>query len=218
MSLDKIKKRLLISTLSIMPKSTKHKALVKVLNRVGQYQHDDLQGQVVEIAVPEIKLAAQLVVTEGKISLAEDQAVARSSQGDIPTFTLHFDDLCQVGRKKDLLRLAKQHSHQHPMVLALVHAINDKALDQTLDLIYQKLSAPNLRPPRFDLDKASLSDLETAADIDFVRDSAVKMEQQDLTKAHHLMTLAHQARPQGQFIKDKLALYRQQLGLTHDNA
>ncbi|MDP5255382.1 MULTISPECIES: hypothetical protein [unclassified Vibrio] len=218
MSLDKIKKRLLISTLSIMPKSTKNKALVKVLNRVGHFVQPELQGQQVAIAIPDIKMAAQLLVRDGNVELAEDSEGHRHAPESVPTFELSFDQLCQVGRKRDLLQLAEQHRQQSSLVLALVNAIDDKALDQTLTQIYQKLSAPNLRPPRFDLDSASLNDLETAADIDFVRDSAVKMEQSNLKKAHQLMALAHQARPQGQFIKDKLDLYRQQLGLRHDNA
>lgn len=66
-------------------------------------------------------------------------------------------------------------------------------------------------PKLLDLKNISFDDIKTPEHVDFLRDEAVKIENEDLEKALQLMSLAHRARPQGPFIKKKLAEYEKAL-------
>jgi hypothetical protein len=50
--------------------------------------------------------------------------------------------------------------------------------------------------------------------VDILRDTAVKIEKDDLKTARELMYLAHMLRPTGAFIKKKLEMYNKQLNRT----
>jgi hypothetical protein len=47
--------------------------------------------------------------------------------------------------------------------------------------------------------------------IDAIRDLAIKFEQDDLDVAQSLMSIAHEARPDGEFIKFKLSEYNRKI-------
>lgn len=49
------------------------------------------------------------------------------------------------------------------------------------------------------------------ATVDYLRDRAIEFEQDNLPLAHDLMSLANEARPDGQTIKEKLETYRQEM-------
>lgn len=53
-------------------------------------------------------------------------------------------------------------------------------------------------------------------DINLMRDAAIKLEKTDLKMAHDLMAIAHNARPDGPFIKKKLFDYKAQLKIEAD--
>lgn len=57
------------------------------------------------------------------------------------------------------------------------------------------------------LKKINQSDINSIADVFFLRDMAIHIEKTDLELAKHLMGLAHQARPEGKLIKSKLESY-----------
>lgn len=56
-----------------------------------------------------------------------------------------------------------------------------------------------------------IEDIKNPIDIDFIRDIAIENEHVDIKLSFHLMKLAHEARPQGPFIKKKLAEYEKAL-------
>ena len=62
-----------------------------------------------------------------------------------------------------------------------------------------------------DVDTVTFEDIKSVHDINFLRDEAVRCESYDLNKACKLMELAYKARPEGPFIKAKLAEYRAKL-------
>lgn len=65
--------------------------------------------------------------------------------------------------------------------------------------------------PILDIDNVTIDDVKYPFDVDFLRDEAVRIENESLTKAHHLMSLAYKARPNGPFIKAKFEEYQQLL-------
>ena len=59
------------------------------------------------------------------------------------------------------------------------------------------------------LSEIKIEDIKGDADVDTCRDLAIQLEEKDLECATHLMNLAHQVRPEGLLIQDKLKVYRQ---------
>jgi hypothetical protein len=62
-----------------------------------------------------------------------------------------------------------------------------------------------------ELDKLTIKDVINAAQVDYLRDEAVRLESSDLVMANQLMSLAYQARPTGPFIKQKFDEYTEKL-------
>jgi predicted type IV restriction endonuclease len=100
--------------------------------------------------------------------------------------------------------------YNRTQLLVALQALSQERIDTLIERCYGFLK---LTPkPRLDLKTVTLSELVTPKDVDFVRDEAVKREKTDLTEALRLMELAHQARPNGPFIKKKVQEYRKALG------
>ncbi len=64
------------------------------------------------------------------------------------------------------------------------------------------------------LKTVTIQDIKKSTDIDYIRDEAIKLESKDLKMALRLMETAHQARPDGPFIKQKVQEYRARLNVS----
>ena len=58
------------------------------------------------------------------------------------------------------------------------------------------------------LEKITISDISSTADVFFLRDMAISLEKSNLDLAIYFMSLAHEARPEGKLIKSKLDRYK----------
>jgi hypothetical protein len=70
--------------------------------------------------------------------------------------------------------------------------------------------------PILNIKTVKFDDIKYNFDVDFLRDEAIKLESTNLTLAFKLMSLAHQARPDGPFIEGKCKEYKKQLSDAED--
>ncbi|WOT06303.1 hypothetical protein [Shewanella youngdeokensis] len=89
-----------------------------------------------------------------------------------------------------------------------IDAIKQSQLDSLSRHFFAFLKMKDTTPPRLNLETVTLMDVKTSADVDFLRDEAIRLEATDLNMAYKLMELAHNARPSGPLIKEKLEEYR----------
>jgi hypothetical protein len=76
----------------------------------------------------------------------------------------------------------------------------------------QQLMAPEqVRLSSIDIETVQASDIKTPHDVDFLRDEAIRVEDQDIKLASKLMSLAYEARPEGPFIAEKHHEYKSKL-------
>lgn len=61
------------------------------------------------------------------------------------------------------------------------------------------------------LSKLDISDITSSNEVNYLRDYAVGIEKNNLELAYYLMSLAHQARPNGKLIEKKLLSYKEML-------
>jgi len=73
------------------------------------------------------------------------------------------------------------------------------------------LSIYDMVSPILDINTVKSENVKYSFDVDFLRDEALRVESIDLKLAYKLMSLAHEARPHGPYIKDKYNEYKQQL-------
>lgn len=71
---------------------------------------------------------------------------------------------------------------------------------------------PKLDNSPLDVDKA---DVLSERDIDLCRDAAIRFEHHNLKVSHHLMAIAHDCRPKGPLIKERLEHYCRELNLDN---
>jgi hypothetical protein len=84
--------------------------------------------------------------------------------------------------------------------------IDQGRFDELISRAYRFLKLK--QPPRVDIHTVTIADIKTAKDVDFLRDEAIRLESSDLQLALRLMGIAHQARPEGVIIQQKLKEYR----------
>ncbi|CAH6828818.1 hypothetical protein VCHA34P112_170112 [Vibrio chagasii] len=70
------------------------------------------------------------------------------------------------------------------------------------------LSRQEVHVRELDINTVTLDSVQSAADVDFLRDKAIHLETRDLPMALKLMSLAYQARPSGPLIKAKYLKYK----------
>jgi hypothetical protein len=93
--------------------------------------------------------------------------------------------------------------------LSAFEAITQPQIDNIVTRGYRFL---RMKPPvRIDINEVVFEDVECQQDVDFIRNAAVDVEKTDLPKALRLMEIAHRARPEGPFIRDKVIEYRKLL-------
>ncbi|MFA0426724.1 sulfotransferase family 2 domain-containing protein [Vibrio sp. 10N.222.51.C5] len=64
-----------------------------------------------------------------------------------------------------------------------------------------------------DIKRITFDEIKTSAQVDYLRDEAVRLESSDLPMSYKLMSLAYQARPTGLFIKKKFDEYTAKLSV-----
>jgi hypothetical protein len=142
---------------------------------------------------------AQKVGGNNDIHLSTDLATIFAAQRRSQLINaLEREAICVVANNQD-----KQ------AFLSAFEAITQPQIDIIVNRGYRFL---RMTPPaRIDINKVVFDDIECQQDVDFIRDHAVNIEKTDLPKALRLMEIAHKARPEGPFIRDKVIEYRKLL-------
>jgi len=205
-----MKKTLIATTLRVIPKTLQNKAVCKALNyTLAQEELGALQDQIIKLNVNDLK-RSWFVTYDGSTFIPTKK---RKTTLELKT---RFKTAMQLGNKDAILDALKQGDIEmigDDTLVAVTHGYLTNLNSERLDNISSHLfSFLNIKvKPRFDINRVELSDLKSNADVDFIRDEAIKLEETDLRKALSLMMLAHQARPNGPFIKQKVNEYQGKL-------
>ncbi|WP_166372402.1 hypothetical protein [Psychromonas sp. SA13A] len=205
-----MKKTLIATTLRIIPKTLQNKALCKALNyALAKENLSALQDQIIKLNVNDLK-RSWFVTYDG---IAFIPTKKRKTTLEIKT---KFNTAMQLGNKDVIINALQQGDIEligEGELVEATHGYLSRLDSDRLDNISSHLfSFLNIKTkPRLDINSVQLNDLKNNADVDFIRDEALKIEKTDLKKALSLMTLAHQARPNGPFIKQKVAEYQNKL-------
>lgn len=207
-------KTLVKSALTFTTRSFQTKSICRAINYLAKPYEDILnEGTVVKLNLYDLKRIwfIQLVGCEFKPT--------KSKLDDIEMRT-DFSSLLQCRNGSDISRLLKNGNililgDKHvcdklgQMLLNIPQERIDTFFKKFKDFFTKKdkdVSALKITIP--DLENISLRDVKTNDDIDFIRDEALRIENTDIHTALRLMELAHQARPDGPFIKKKVFEYR----------
>ncbi|WP_417698543.1 hypothetical protein [Psychromonas sp.] len=205
-------KKILSAALTIMPKSIQAKAVAKGLNFLLPLA-GDTQQLCIQLELVDLKRSWQVEKTVNGYTTSSKKRPAAEHDVVIKA-TLPVVLACKDSRR---LRAAVNSGD-----IELLGCVNGKEqiAKQLLNISQQRLDTLveqcykffKLKPqPRIDISSVTLSDIQLARDVDFIRDEAVRLEKNNLQEALRLMEIAHQARPNGPFIKRKLDEYRQAL-------
>ena len=205
-----MKKTLISTALSFTPKKLQIKALCKALNYL--FPSDDiavLNNQIIKLTVVDFK-NGWFVTCDGsrfnpsdnikenvEIAVKLESVLGLQNRGSILQ-ALKNEDI-QLKGKPELSVIVKK----------LLLEVNEKRLISLSKSLFSFLRIKPIKSEkRFDINTLKLSDLKTPADINAVRDEALRIESENLEEALVLMTLAHQARPKGTMIANKVIEYK----------
>jgi len=206
-----MKKAVVKTALAVLPNSIQYKALCKALNYLLPYDTCPFKkGTVLKLNVFDIKKAWLVECGESgyvKSDFPVEDVELRAS----------FETLVECKQKSyietslndgSILILGEQHliDEATKLLLNLTQAKLDSLMEYFL--VFMKIKKAKKVESKSII---QLSDLKTEHDIDQVRDRAINLEHTDLKLACELMELAHKARPNGPFIKEKLDSYRAKL-------
>ncbi|GLX81290.1 hypothetical protein [Thalassotalea eurytherma] len=206
-----MKKSIIKAALAVIPKSLQYKALIKAVNFLLPPNKQVLNsGIVLKLNVYDMKkswlieisvdnyIESAMPVEDIELRASFDTLIACKERSVIET-SLKNGDILILGEPA----LCEQATN------ALLN-ISQNQLDRLMKqfLIFFKLKKATRSKAESPLDDITLNDLKTAKDIDALRDEAIRLESTDIVRAHKFMALAHQARPGGPLIKQKLDSYQ----------
>jgi len=201
--------KLLGAAIRIVPKRMQSKAIAKALNFIFSDQPLDVEeGTLFHLIVSDIKQQWWLTIDKGVfIPLTKepaDRAKLVSVSSELSTLLLL--------RGKSAIESAIDNGsvifegEQSQEVANTVKVIKQDKIDDLIGRAYSFLKLK--QPPRISIHTVTIADIKTAKDVDFLRDEAIRLESNDLELALRLMSIAHQARPEGVIIQQKLKEYR----------
>lgn len=208
-------KKLISAALVLIPNRLQDKAIVRALNFLFKDNPlFDQEGLCISLQISDLKKrwlvkthSDGFVVVEGR----------KPKQLDVQ-LTTTLETLLSARRKE---HLAHSIEHQEIEIQAsdarrdqVLSSINKLSQAQLNDLIVHCCHFLRISPPKPDL-QALLTSRELApSEVNFLRDEAMRIEQSNLPLALQLMERAHQARPHGPVIKQKLMEYRYRIKST----
>lgn len=205
------KKKLIITALKIMPYSIKSIAMAKALNKIKSKKINDLDSIVIELNILDLKEKWIVRYHEDKFITAKGlHPSVKISTKLVFLSTVASKQHIFNGIEKNKISILCNES-DYTLIISLLESIDDASFSKLIKSIYRKLKISHLLPERFNLDQISIEEIKSDTDIEYLRDKAIYLEKENLPLAEKLMSLAHQARPDGPVIKQKLDEYRQRL-------
>ena len=208
-----MKKIIVTSTLKFIPKNFQDKALCKGLNYIfSTIDMADFENITMKLYIGDIN-KSWVVIHNGKHFTSTKKHKVNLE------IAMPLNTAFNLKNKLLILEAIQQGNIEFMGELALVNKMKEIILQldekRLAYLSKNLLSFSKVKPPLpsngFDFNNIKLSDLKHPEDINLIRDEAVRLEKLDLQKALSLMTLAHQARPNGQFIARKMVEYQKKL-------
>ncbi len=204
--------KLLGAAIRIIPKRMQGRALVKALNYILTSQPINLVNNTkLRVAINDLNREWWFVFENETFSflsnspsngMSNDLAVSMSA--DIETILLLKDDeAIKYFINKEKLTFD---GAQKGDLIGMLKGIPQNKIDELIERGYGFLKLK--RPPRLDINSVSISDVRTPKDVEFLRDEAIRLENDDLKKALALMEIAFKARPEGPLIRLKVKEYR----------
>ncbi|WBA17120.1 SCP2 sterol-binding domain-containing protein [Salinivibrio kushneri] len=208
-----INKRLLNAALVLIPNKQQTKAVAKALNFLLVPQRMALEeSRVVQFEVTDLAQSWWVSIDQtGVYPSTNANPADLIVRAPLSTILAAQDHSVLQGLLNDEQVQIEGTAHDKALLDAALQTITPEQLEALVDRCYVFLRLK--RTQRFNVQSVTLADLKTAADVDWVRDTAVKLELTHPQEAWRLMELAHQARPSGPFIARKVKEYRQ--ALTH---
>jgi hypothetical protein len=212
MKKSNIKKKILLSSIKLVPKITKNKLVARAISAIiNPSDMKRLNGVVLSITLSDINEKWTMSFCDNKVhpekSLVPNVVVSTT-----------LKNLSTIASKANMIISFEKNSitidgeeNKREMFIDLLYNISDEKLSNLIIKIYSKLRIINLLPARFDFNSITINDITTDTDVNYLRNQAISLEQENLPLAEKLMSLAHQARPDGPVIKQKLDEYRQRL-------
>lgn len=205
------KKKFIITAIKIIPHSIKSMAMAKALNKVTPKEIIPSSPIIIEFDISDIKEKWTVQYNENKF------ITAKGLHPSIKIST-RLDFLSTVASKQHIFNGIDENKISitcseldYTLMMTLFKDIDDANFSKLIKSIYRKLKISHLLPERFNLEQISIEEIKSDTDIEYLRDKAISLENDNLPLAEKLMSLAHQARPEGPVIKQKLDEYRLRL-------
>jgi len=204
--------KILTAAVKIIPNKLQHGAICKALNLLVAKPLSQSKGKTISISVTDLNKKWFVTIdTKGFTPLIVD----KNADIDV-NVEASLDAVMAAQRKSRLLNAINSeqikitaHSPYQQEFVEAIKSIEQPKIDDLVNRGYRYL---RMKPPvRLNLSTVTFEDVECQKDVDFIRDQAVMLESSNLEQALRLMEIAHKARPEGPFIKDKLFEYRKKL-------
>jgi hypothetical protein len=205
--------KIIKTALKIVPNFLQQKAIAAAFNLVFVHKAKLPSGSKrIQVTISEFDKSWFITLNNAVFSplkASHDSKIDIRLEADIATLLRAQDKrgLTEALKSGKLKVIADQENTQ-PFIEA-IHSIQQPHIDH---LITQGYAFLRMNPyGHIHFNTVTINDIKKPLDIDYIRDQALKLESNDLPMALKLMTLAHQARPEGPFIKQKLHDYQLRL-------
>jgi hypothetical protein len=207
--------KIIKAALKIIPNSLQQKAIASAFNVLFVHKAKlPTESKRIKITISEFNKSWFITLNNGVFSplKAEKQSdVDICFSADVNTIlSLQYKHKLTEALNTGKLSVIANSSNTQQFTDA-IHSIQQPHIDH---LVTQGYAFLRMNPyGHFKLHTVTIRDIKKPLDIDYLRDEALKLESNNLPLALKLMTLAHQARPEGPFITQKVQEY--QLRLNH---
>jgi predicted lipid carrier protein YhbT len=202
--------KILGAAIRLVPKKIQSRAIAKALNFIFSEQPLNVnEGTVLHLMVSDIKQQWWFTTQEGEVipltKAPVDSSKLVSVSSELSTLLLL--------RGKSTIESAIDNGDvifegdQSQVVISNLKAIKQDTIDELIGRAYHFLK--HRKPPRLNIHTVTVTDITSAQDVDFLRDEALRLESSDFELAQHLMSIAHQVRPNGVIIQQKMKEYRE---------
>ncbi len=204
--------KILGAAIRLVPKKIQSRAIAKALNFIFSEQPLNVnEGTALQLIVSDIKQQWWFSIAEGMF-IPLTKAPADSSK--LVSVSSELSTLLLL-RGKSTIESAIDNGDvifegdQSQVVIRNAKAIKQDKIDELIGHAYHFLKLR--KPPRLNIHTVTVTDITSAQDVDFLRDEALRLESSDFELAQHLMSIAHQVRPNGVIIQQKMKEYREKI-------
>ncbi|MGY5449823.1 hypothetical protein ACVFI8_02560 [Agarivorans sp. MS3-6] len=203
-------KIILTAAIRLLPNKLQSRAVSKALNYVISAQSLD-SSKVTSLAINiiDLKKSWRFSVSSRGFEPVNDS----STYSGLVTVAASLLTFHSIQTKQDLIKaldvgelVVSGETAEKEYVVSVLKAVDAHKITSLIGHGYSFLRIK--RPEKWTIHNVTLQDIKGPADVDFLRDEALRLESTNLELALKLMGIAQQARPKGTLISRKVEEYR----------